>query len=67
MAKILKTVYKDHQEFVPFQMQNKYPEEYYNYIKQQTYLISTHATVILDKVGSDAIHYLPNIYLRSKE
>ena len=66
MSMILKTVYKDHQEFVPFQMRNKYPEANYNHIKQQTFLLSTHATVILDKVGSDVILYISEHILAIK-
>ena len=66
MSKILKTVYKDHQEFVPFQMRNKYPEAYYNHIRQQTFILSTHATVILDKVGSDVMLYISEHILAIK-
>ena len=58
MLSLLKKVYRETGEFVPFQMRSKYPEAFIRAIKAQTQTIATNRTIVLNNIGTDAILYL---------
>jgi hypothetical protein len=58
MLRFVKQAYTDIGLFVPFQMRSKLPEIFAKAIRMQTSILASHRTIVLNKIGTDAMMYL---------
>jgi hypothetical protein len=58
MAKLLKEVYRNTGEFVPFEMRRRKPDDFKKILQAQTKMIASHRVVVLNYIGEDAMYYL---------
>jgi hypothetical protein len=58
LTKHLKVAYKDDGTFVQFKMRSRHPDAFEGFIKAQTQVMATNYVIMLNHIGTDAMHYL---------
>ena len=64
LSDLLKKVYRETQDFIPFRMKTKNPKAFINVLKYQSTTIASNYTIVLQNIGTDAMYYLSD-YIRS--